>query len=94
MLTTNVLPKLAPTPSTQQPKVASLLVPISLPGQVTPATTKGGMINLKISNGQIQTENKGCITGMIDVIILITLLIFGFTSFILIYYLSYKVLNL
>jgi hypothetical protein len=65
-----VLPQLAPKPPTgnttkapqsQQPKVASLLVPMSIPATV--GGGKSGMINLKISNGQIHTEGKGSVTG-------------------------------
>lgn len=66
-----VLPQLAPAPppasnittpsSSQQPKVASLLVPMTIPAAV--GGGKSGMINLKISNGQIHTEGKGSVTG-------------------------------
>ncbi|PSN53045.1 hypothetical protein C0J52_03962 [Blattella germanica] len=66
-----VLPQLAPAPAppgnasttagTQQPKVASLLVPMSIPAAV--GGGKSGMINLKISNGQIHTEGKGSVTA-------------------------------
>lgn len=66
-----VLPQLAPAPppasnittpsSSQQPKVASLLVPMTIPAAV--GGGKSGMINLKISNGQIHTEGKGAVTG-------------------------------
>ena len=66
-----VLPQLAPAPPStgstttsappQQPKVASLLVPMSIPAAV--GGGKSGMINLKISNGQIHTEGKGSVTG-------------------------------
>lgn len=66
-----VLPQLAPKPpatgniskpsQSQQPKVASLLVPMSIPAAV--GGGKSGMINLKISNGQIHTEGKGSVTG-------------------------------
>ena len=66
-----VLPQLAPKPpptgnitkpsQSQQPKVASLLVPMSIPATV--GGGKSGMINLKISNGQIHTEGKGSVTG-------------------------------
>lgn len=68
-----VLPQLAPAPPptantttpspspSQQPKVASLLVPMTIPATV--GGGKGGMINLKISNGQIHTEGKGSVTG-------------------------------
>lgn len=65
------LPKLAPAPprrskitkpsSSQQPKVTSLIVPMTIPAAV--GGGKSGMINLKISNGQIHTEGKGPVTG-------------------------------
>ncbi|XP_069703930.1 lethal(3)malignant brain tumor-like protein 3 isoform X2 [Periplaneta americana] len=65
-----VLPQLAPAPPpigntsnptpSQQPKVASLLVPMTIPATV--GGGKSGMINLKISNGQIHTEGKGSVT--------------------------------
>ncbi|XP_021915653.1 lethal(3)malignant brain tumor-like protein 3 isoform X2 [Zootermopsis nevadensis] len=65
-----VLPQLAPAPppignttissSSQQPKVTSLLVPMTIPATV--GGGKSGMINLKISNGQIHTEGKGSVT--------------------------------
>lgn len=66
-----VLPQLAPAPppasnttipsSSQQPKMAGLLVPMTIPAAV--GGGKSGMINLKISNGQIHTEGKGSVTG-------------------------------
>lgn len=46
----------------QTPKhMANLLLPVSIPPQGGP--TKSSMFNLKINNGQINTENKGTITG-------------------------------
>ncbi|XP_043506914.1 lethal(3)malignant brain tumor-like protein 3 isoform X3 [Frieseomelitta varia] len=45
----------------QTPKhMANLLLPVSIPPQGGP--TKSSMFNLKINNGQINTENKGTIT--------------------------------
>ncbi|XP_017878427.1 lethal(3)malignant brain tumor-like protein 3 isoform X2 [Ceratina calcarata] len=45
----------------QAPKhMANLLLPVSIPQQSVP--TKSSMFNLKINNGQINTENKGTIT--------------------------------
>lgn len=76
-----VLPQLAPKPpptgnitkpsQTQQPKVTSLLVPMSIPATV--GGGKSGMINLKISNGQIHTEGKGSVTGKFSFCIPITI---------------------
>lgn len=46
----------------QPPKhMANLLLPVSIPQQNVPP--KSSMFNLKINNGQINTDSKGTITG-------------------------------
>ncbi|KAJ9591128.1 hypothetical protein L9F63_002349, partial [Diploptera punctata] len=67
-----VLPQLAPAPPStgntttsappQQSKVTSLLLPVPMSIPATVSGGKSGMINLKISNGQIHTEGKGSVT--------------------------------
>ncbi|XP_046994712.1 lethal(3)malignant brain tumor-like protein 3 [Schistocerca americana] len=50
--------------NTASNKMTSLLV--TLPPGAQHVPSKPGMINLKISNGQIHTDNKGCITVLRD----------------------------
>lgn len=60
----NRLPVTCSTSSINHPKIANIILPMSLSSQIKQNTNS--VINFKISNGQIQSDPKGSITVLCD----------------------------
>lgn len=57
------LPVTCSTPSGNHPKIANIILPMSIGSQIK---SNSSVINFKISNGQIQSDPKGSITVLCD----------------------------